>query len=149
MIARPAIALLVAVLGVPAAAQEFTLGSLTITDPWSRELPPVAPNGAAYFGVANRGTSADRIVAVHTPIAERAELHAHEMSGTMMSMRHVEDVDVPAGGSVRFEPEGLHVMLLGLKEPLRRGTRYPLTVVFEKAGAVEVPVQVRGGGGDS
>lgn len=149
MIGRSATLLLLAVLGVAAAARDFTLGSVTITDPWSRELPPVAPNGAAYFGVENRGTSADRIVSVHTPIAKRAELHAHETSGTMMSMRHVQVVDVPAGASVPFEPEGLHVMLLELTEPLRRGTRYPLTVVFENAGAVEVTVEVRGSGGDS
>ena len=149
MVERSAILLLFVVLGVAAAAQEFTLGGLTITDPWSRELPPVAPNGAAYFGVENRGASADRIVSVHTPIAKRAELHAHETSGTMMSMRHVEVVDVPAGASVPFEPAGLHVMLFELTEPLRRGTRYPLTVVFENAGAVEVTVEVRGGGGDS
>ena len=149
MIARFGFLLLVAVLGVPAGAQEFRLGSLAITEPWSRELPPVAPNGAAYFGVENRGTSADRIVSVHTPIAKRAELHTHEMDGNVMSMRHVHAVEVPAGGTVSFEPEGLHVMLFGLREPLRHGDRYPLTVVFENAGEIEAMVEVRGSGGTS
>ena len=149
MIARCSILLLLAALGVAAAAQEFPLGSLTITDPWSRELPPVAPNGAAYFEVENRGANADRIVSVHTPIAKRAELHTHEMDGNVMSMRHLHSVEVPAHGAVSFEPEGLHVMLFGLKEPLQHGKRYPLTLVFEKAGEVEISVEIRGSGGTS
>ena len=147
MIARLSILLLVAVLVDSAAAREFGLGTLTIVDPWSRELPPVAPNGAAYFVVENRGTSADRIVSVHTPIAKRAELHVHEASGNVMSMRHLHSVEVPAGGTVSFEPEGLHVMLFGLNEPLQRGKRYPLTLVFEKAGTIDVQVAIRGSGG--
>ena len=138
--------LIVAALHVAVSAQELELGSLSIISPWSRELPPVAPNGAAYFRVENRGTSADRIISAHSPIAERAELHVHEMNGSMMTMRQVQAVEVPAQGEVRFEPEGLHVMLFGLKRPLVGGERFPLVLVFEAAGELEVPVEIKGVG---
>ena len=149
MISRRSIFIVVAVLGTPVAAQEFDVGSLSITVPWSRELPPVAPNGAAYFRVENHGANADRIVSVHTPIAERAEFHTHEMDGNVMTMRHVHSVDVPAHGTVAFEPEGLHVMLFRLKEPLVGGKRFLLTLEFEEAGEVELSVEIRGSGAAS
>lgn len=144
MIARLSTLLIIAVLNAPVAAQEFKLGGLTVIGPWSRELPPVAPNGAAYFRVENHGANADRIVSVHSPIAERAELHTHEMDGGLMKMRHVHSVRVPAHGAVTFEPEGLHVMLFGLKTPLVGGESFPLALEFEEAGEIEVSVEIRG-----
>ena len=117
-------------------------GGLSIHRPWSRELPPVAPNGAAYFRVENGGRETVRIVSVSTPIADRAELHAHETDGGVMKMRHVHSVEVPAGGSVSFEPGGLHVMLIGLKQPLVGGESFPLTLGFDEAGTIEVTVEI-------
>ena len=124
-------------------AQEFTSGSVKIVAPWSRALPPNAPNGAAWFRVENSGGKPDRIVSARTDIAEAVEIHTHEMKGGMMKMRRVESVEVPAGGGVRFKPHGLHLMLFGLKEPLAGGTSYGLTVVFEKAGELDVSVDIK------
>ena len=143
VIARLSMFLVVALLGAAAEAQEFRLGSVTIIDPWSRALPPTAPNGAAYFRIENRGPSADRIIAARTAMAERAELHTHEMEGGLMAMRRVESVEVPIGGEVSFKPHGLHVMLFGLRQPLVDGERFDLALVFEKAGEIEVSVDVR------
>ncbi len=142
-LARAAVLAAMALCHAAATAQEFTLGSVTIFEPWSRELPPNAPNGAAYFRVENSGGEPDRIVSARTDIAETVEIHTHDMEGGMMKMRQVESVEVPAGGEVRLRPHGLHVMLLGLKEPLVDGAVYALTVVFEKAGELDVPVAVR------
>lgn len=138
--------LLVSVLSAPATAQPYMLGDLSIHDPWSRELPPVAPNGAAYLRVENGGSEADRVVAAHSPIAERAETHTHEMDGGVMKMRHVHSIEVPGHGEVTFEPGGLHVMLIGLKKPLVRGESFPLTLEFDKAGTIEVTVEITGKG---
>ena len=124
-------------------AQEFTRGSVTIVGPWSRELPPNAPNGAAYFRVVNGGGESDRIVSARTDIADTVEIHTHEMDGGMMKMRRVESVVVPAGGEVEFKPHGLHLMLFGLKEPLAGAGSYGLTVVFENAGELDVSVDVK------
>ena len=142
-LARAAALAAMALLHAAVPAREFTLGSVTIFEPWSRELPPNAPNGAAYFRVENSGGEPDRIVSARTDIAEAVELHTHDMDGGMMKMRQVESVEVPAGSEVRFKPHGLHVMLFGLREPLVDGTSYVLTVVFEKAGELDVSVDVK------
>ena len=133
---------LACVLSATATAQHYMLGDLSIHRPWSRELPPVAPNGAAYFRVENGGSETVRIVSVSTPIADRAELHAHETDGGVMKMRHLHELEVPAGGEVSFEPGGLHVMLIGLKQPLVDGESFPLTLGFDEAGTIEVTVEI-------
>ena len=143
VLARAAILTALALFHAAAPAQEFTVGNVTIIEPWSRALPPNAPNGAAYFRVENSGGESDRIVSARTDIAETVEIHTHEMDGGMMKMRRVESVEVPAGRGARFKPHGLHLMLFGLKEPLAGGTSYALTVVFEKAGEVDVSVDVK------
>lgn len=125
-----------------AMAHEFTVGTLQIDHPWSRALPPNAPAGAAYFVIHNNGTDADTLLSVSSPIADKAELHSHVMLGDVMKMQRVDSVAVPAGGEAKFAPGGNHVMLFGLKKPLVAGELFPLTLVFEKAGAVNVEVKV-------
>ena len=123
-------------------AHEFTAGSLRIDHPWSRALPPNAPTGAAYFVVHNSGTDGDTLVSVSSPVANKAEMHTHVMFGEVMKMQQVDSVAVPAGGAATFAPGGNHVMLFGLNKPLVAGESFPLTLTFEKAGAVEVEVKV-------
>lgn len=125
-----------------AMAHEFNVGSLNIDHPWSRALPPNAPAGAAYFVIHNSGTDDDSLVSVSSPIASKAEMHTHVMLGEVMKMQQVDSVAVPAGGEAKFAPGGNHVMLFGLKQPLVAGEFFPLTLVFEKSGAVEVEVKV-------
>ena len=137
----PALALVIVLSGA-ASAGEHTPGDLSITGPWSFELPPVSPNGAAYFRIENHGQVSDRLVSAQSPIAGRAEFHTHEMDGGMMKMRRVPSVEVPAQSEVTFEPGGLHVMLPGLKKPLVAGERFPLVLEFEKAGTIEVSVEI-------
>ncbi len=60
-----------------------------------------------------------------------------------MKMQQVQAVAIPAGGEVRFEPMGYHVMLFGLKQQAKDGERFPLTLTFEKAGAIELEVAVQ------
>ena len=133
-------------LSIPPVAHEFTSGDLHILHPWSRALPPVAPTGAAYLVIENRGERSDRLTAAHTPIAAHAELHEHVHENDVMKMQEIDSVEIAAGGSVEFAPGGHHVMLFGLKEPLAAGGEYPLTLVFEHAGEVEVTVMVQGEG---
>jgi len=124
-------------------AQEFTLGGMAIAGPWSRAMPPNAPNGAAYFRVENHGSEPDRIISARTDIAETVELHVHDMEGGMMTMRQVESIEVPAAGEVLLKPHGLHVMLFGLNQPLVDGESFKLTVVFEKAGELDLTVDIK------
>ena len=126
----------------PALAGDVMKGDIHVMKPWSRPLPPVSPNGAAYVTIMNMGSAPDRLVSVATPAAERAELHTHSMQGGMAKMRRLESVDVGPGETVVFEPGGHHIMLMGLTTPLVEGKTYPLTLRFERAGEVEVEVMV-------
>ncbi|NQD94451.1 copper chaperone PCu(A)C [Pseudomonas sp. CrR25] len=123
-------------------AHDYQVGELHIEHPWSRAMPPVAPTAAAYFVVRNQGEQTDRLLAVQTPVAGKAEMHEHLHADGVMKMQQVQSVEVPAGGEVRFEPMGYHVMLFNLQQQAKDGERFPLTLTFEKAGAVEVSVAV-------
>lgn len=124
-------------------AHEYKVGELQIEHPWSREVPPVSPTAAVYFGVHNHGATADRLLSAATPAAGRAELHEHVQADGLMKMRHVQAVEIPAKGEVSFAPMGYHVMLFELKQPLKDGQRFPLTLHFEQAGDVQVEVAVQ------
>jgi periplasmic copper chaperone A len=124
-------------------AQEFRAGDLQIDHPWARATAPQQQNGAAYLTIIHHGSTADRVVGVQSPVAERVELHTHDVdSAGVMRMREVEAVDVPAGETTALRPGHLHVMLIGLEQRLVEGERFPLTLVFEQVGTVEVEVLV-------
>ena len=133
---------LLAALGGPAAADEYRLGDLVVHGPWAREMPPVAETGAVYFRIESRG-SEDRVVSVHTPVAEGAELHTHEMEDGVMKMLRLPSTEVPAQGELVFEPGDRHVMLIGLSRALVAGESFPMTLHFEGAGVIELSVRVR------
>lgn len=123
-------------------AHEYTVGELHIAHPWSREMPPVAPTAAAYFVVHNKGAEADRLLSVSTPHAGKAELHEHMHADGVMKMQQVQNVTIPAGGEVKFEPMGYHVMMFNLQQQAKDGERFPLILTFEKAGQLNVEVAV-------
>ena len=127
-----------------ASAHEITAGALTISHPWARATAASAKTGALYLTVANHGTEADRLLGVSTEAAARSELHLSDTTGDMMTMRMLEDVEIPGGGNATFAPQGAHVMLMGLKAPLKKGTTFPAILHFEKAGDVAVEVTVQG-----
>ena len=127
-----------------ASAHEVTAGTLTISHPWARATAGSAKAGALYLTVANAGAEADRLLGVSTEVATRCELHLAGTSGDVMTMQMVDEVEVPAGGSASFAPKGAHVMLMGLKAPLKKGTSFPAVLHFEKAGDVTVEVTVQG-----
>jgi copper(I)-binding protein len=81
-----------------------------------------------------------------TPVAKKAELHTMLMEGTVMKMRRLAGLDIPAGEAVTLKPGGDHVMLMGLNQPLRAGQTFPLTLDFEKAGRRTVMVSIEKAG---
>jgi hypothetical protein len=149
---------LAASLGLAVAAASAAT-TLTVNAAWSR---PATDTGAAYFTIVNGGTSADRLLEVKSPVAAHVEIHETVqgasgdagmpgMSGMagmsamhgMVTMKRVNAVAVPAGGGVRFKPGSYHVMLIGLKHPLKAGDVVPLRLRFEKAGTIDVNAPVR------
>lgn len=118
-------------------------GPLTIEAPWARASAGTARTGAAYLRIVNSGAEADRLLEASSPAAERVELHTHGMRDGVMRMRRIEAVSVPGNKAAELKPGGDHVMLMGLKGPLKRGSTFPLTLSFERAGTITVPVAVR------
>ena len=115
---------------------------ITVEDAWARAAAPGRASAAAYFTIANTG-GGDRLVAVSTPVGT-ASIHSTSMDGGVMRMRPLDFLDVPAGGTVRLEPGGTHVMLTGLREPLTAGSSLPLTLRFERSGERRLSLEVRG-----
>jgi hypothetical protein len=118
---------------------------VTVRDAWARATPPGKAVAAAYLTVTG-GPRADRLLSAATPRAAMAELHVVTESDGMSRMRQTDGVEVPAGKAVTLAPQGTHVMLMGLDEPLVAGQQFPLTLQFATAGAVTVTVVVRAPG---
>ena len=123
-----------------ALAQSVTL---VVQNPWIRKPPPGLETAAAYFTVKNLSQRAVFIVSVTTPLAAHAMVHETSTVDGQSRMRMRDRVPVPAGASVAFEPEGLHVMLTGLSKTLEVGDKVPLTLVLERGGSVDFVATVR------
>jgi copper(I)-binding protein len=130
----------------PATAHDAKLGPLTIDHPWARATPGQARNGAVYLTIKTSGTEGDRLIRAEGAVAEKIELHTHTHDHGVMKMRPVSDIPVAPGKPTKLEPSGLHIMLLNLKAPLKVGDKFPLTLVFEKAGSTSVEVSVEAAG---
>ena len=137
------LALCAALLAVPAFAHDYKLGAIQINHPWSRATAPSAPSGAGYLVIVNTGPTPDRLVSARSSASAMVQIHEMKMDGNVMRMREVEKgLEIPAGGTVTLAPDGFHLMMMGLKGPLKEGTRVPVTLVFEKAGSIDVEFQV-------
>lgn len=121
------------------------VGDIAIGHPYAPPSIPGTNNGAAYLAsVENNGTVADRLVRASTPIASRVELHTMAVDAQgVMRMREVDGIALAPKAKVQMKPgSGLHLMLTGLKAPLKEDASFPMTLEFERAGKVEVKVIV-------
>lgn len=137
-------------------AVPFSLPALAdgikVEAPWARATIAAQKTGGAYVSLTNSGTAPDRLISAETPVSEMAEVHEHQNVNGVMQMREVTGgVPVAPGETVAFGPGGYHIMLMGLKQPLTKGSKFPLTLLFEKAGkqTVEVTVESAGARGPS
>lgn len=138
-----AVIVLAALTASPAFAHSVKVGALALSDLWTRATPPKAPTGGGYLTITNNGTEADRLIAVASPLAEKGELHQMTVKDGVMTMRPVESVEIPPGGSVTLAPGGVHLMFVGPKEPFKAGGKLPVTLTFEKAGTIETFLHIR------
>jgi copper(I)-binding protein len=110
---------------------------------FARATPGRAVTGAAYMTLVNGGTSADKLVGAETPAADKVQFHKETEENGISRMREVHDVQLAPGAKIVFKPGEMHMMLVGLKQPLIEGQTFPLTLQFEKAGKVEVTVPIQ------
>ena len=116
---------------------------LTVTNAWSRTTPPGVTVGVVYFTLKNDTGKSDRLLKISSPIAAKVQVHRTEILDGMARMREVAVLHVDANQSVEFAPNGMHVMLMGLKKPLVEGQKFQLDLLFEVAGPRKVQVVVR------
>ena len=116
--------------------------AVEVRDAWARPAAQGA-NGAVYFILHNGSSQADELVAVSSEVAEAVEMHESTMSGDVMEMHQLASVPLGAGKEVMFEPGGLHIMLIGLKQELKTGDEFEITLQFrdQESLPVNVPVQ--------
>ena len=138
------IAAVVLAFGISGATQAQTLAanSIVVEQPWARATPPGARTGAAYLTLLNNGTTADRLLGVTTPLADKVEFHKETEENGVSRMREVPSVEVQPGAKVTFKPGEMHMMMVGLRQPLKEGQTLPLTLQFEKAGSIPVTASI-------
>ena len=136
-----AVAFALSLANFAATAHSFKLGAIDIDHPFARATAAGQPTGGGYLKLVNGGAD-DRLLAATAGVSARVELHLMSMEGEVMRMRQVDAIALPAGKTVDLKPGGLHIMFIGLKAPLKAGDKFPMTLRFEKAGEVEVMVNV-------
>ncbi|MDO9074341.1 MAG: copper chaperone PCu(A)C [Rubrivivax sp.] len=115
--------------------------ALKVEGAWARPTVQGQAAGGGFLKITGGGT-ADKLVSASAGVAKTVELHTMAMDGDVMRMRQIDAIVVPAGQTVELRPGGMHVMFMGLTNPLKNGDSFPLTLRFEKAGEVQVNVKV-------
>ena len=137
-----AIVLLLLLFGGQAHAQTSGQNTILVERPWARATPAGARTGAVYVTLINNGSSSDSLLGAATPVADQVQFHSATEENGVSRMREMRSVDVTPGARVAFSPGGLHIMVVGLKQPLKEGQTFPLTLTFEKAGKIDVMVPI-------
>jgi copper(I)-binding protein len=130
----------------PAFAGSVTVGDLSIDSPWARASAGMARAGAAFMTITNASNQDDTLVSASATVSKVVELHTHIHDNGVMRMRKVDSIAIPANGTAVLQPGGLHVMFIGLHQPLAQGEIIPVTLQFANAGSVDIQVEVRGVG---
>jgi copper(I)-binding protein len=119
--------------------------AITVGTPWMRATPGGVTVGAGYLTITNHGSQPDKLVSVSTPVAATVKPHRTiEKDGVSRMVAIKGGVAIPPGKTVTFAPAGFHLMLMGLKAPLKAGQHVPVTLTFAYAGPITVDFAVAG-----
>ena len=139
-----ALAMLTLAMPTLGAASQAAAPTITAAGAWARPTPPGAATGAVYLTLTSHGRTADRLISASSPSAAKVEFHSMSMAGGVMRMAPITAaIPIAPNGAIRFAPGGGHIMLIGLKGPLKSGAHLRLVFTFARAGAVSVDVPVR------
>jgi periplasmic copper chaperone A len=128
---------------VPAAAADYNVGSIHISQPWSRATPKGAASGAGYMTITNTGTTPDTVNCVSADASAQCQIHSMTIEGGVMKMRPVEGgLEIKPGETVTLKPGGYHVMFVNLKHALEQGQSVKATLKFDHAGTVDIEYPV-------
>lgn len=125
------------------ASKPLVAGQIVVSAAHARAVAPGQPNSAVFMQLQNNDTQAHVLISASSDVATAVELHNHVNEDGVMKMRQVEKIDLPTGKIVALQPGGLHIMLIGLKKPLKLGEVIELSLSFEDNSSLKllVPVQ--------
>jgi len=126
-----------------ALAHSYEKGELQIRHPWARATPPGTTVGVGYFEIRNTGKEPDRLLSATSPAARQVEMHVSEHAGEVARMRQLRAFEVPARERLTLEPNGAHLMLVDLVQPLKKGERFAMKLRFERAGEIDIEFEVQ------
>lgn len=120
--------------------------TVTVNNAWVRATVPGQQVAGAYLEISSIENAA--LVSARSSAAKNVEIHVMSMEAGMMSMRQISQLELPAGKTVTLSPGGYHLMLTGLKQPLKKGDTVPLRLTIQgknKArSVVKINAAVRG-----
>jgi hypothetical protein len=127
-----------------AAAGTATAATMEVKNAWIRTPPPGAPTAAGYATITNHGIASDRLTGAYSSAAASVGLHEMQKRGGVMSMRPLTGgLAIGSSATVTLAPDGRHLMLTGLKRPLKAGQHVRIVLQFQRAGQVAADFVVR------
>jgi copper(I)-binding protein len=132
---------LLTLLAVPVLIAAAPAPKIVVANPEVRPTQGTLMTSAGYFTVTNAGTAPDTLTGAACACAASASLHKTETRGGVSRMAPAGPIALAPGASVTLKPGGLHLMLMGLKAPIKPGDTVRVTLTFAKAGKVEVPLK--------
>lgn len=121
------------------AGQTVSVGAIRVEAPWTRATPGGARVAGGFMKITNTGSTPDRLVSGSADVSARFEVHEMAVIDGVMKMRELaKGLDIAPGATVELKPGGYHVMFIDLKKPIAQGDIVRATLVFEKAGKVDV-----------
>ncbi|WP_049735099.1 copper chaperone PCu(A)C [Rhizobium ecuadorense] len=125
------------------AGEAVKAGDLEVSGGFAKAMLPGQPVGGGFLTVKNNGQTDDRLVSVTSPAAGEVQIHEMVTKDNVMRMRQLkEGIAIAAGQTLKLEPGNLHLMFQKVKTPFKQGDTVPVTLTFEKAGKVELVLQV-------
>lgn len=125
------------------AKPEYRAGDIVVRQPWTRATPKGAPVGGGYLSITNTGKAPDRLTGGSFDLAGRFEIHEMAVTGGIMKMRHLPNgLEIKPGQTVELKPSGYHLMFMKLKAPIVTGKPVKGSLVFEKAGRMDLEFAV-------
>lgn len=115
---------------------------VVVTDAWAAPTPSGADVAAGYLTITNTTISEDHLLSATSSRAARVEVHEMTMDASVMRMRAIERLPIPAGGEAQLAPGGAHLMFFGVQDPFAEGQSIPVRLVFEHAGAMDLTLPV-------
>lgn len=127
------------------AGETFQAGSLVVSHVWAHENPPSSHANAVYLTVVNDGLEADRLMGVEGDFFHSAEFQAPVVDEDgVLRTKSLSAIEIGPGQSLTFQPGGVQILLVGLQTSFFEGDHFHLSLLFERAGRLEVEVEVEG-----